>query len=70
MHTDSKKKDILILGKVPTDGLNYTILTPEAESIIIISELQNKFCLSLYYNRSNRHLLINGVNIYQFKGNK
>ena len=46
MHADSKKKDILILGKGPTDGLNYIILTAEAESTIIISELQNKFCLS------------------------
>ena len=26
MHIDNKKKDILILGKGPTDGLDDTIL--------------------------------------------
>ena len=29
VHTDNKKKDILILGEGPTQGLEDTALTPE-----------------------------------------
>ena len=31
IHIDNKSKDILILGKGPTQGLDNTILTAEAE---------------------------------------
>ena len=31
MHTDNKNKDILILGKGPTQGLGDTTLTAEAK---------------------------------------
>ena len=31
VHINDKKKDILILGKGPTDGLDDTTLTPEKE---------------------------------------
>ena len=33
VHVDNKKKDILILGKGPTQGLDDTSLTAEKKSI-------------------------------------
>ena len=48
VHTAKRKKDILILGKGPTDGLDDTILTAETECSIRFSEWQNKSCLSLH----------------------
>ena len=31
IHIDNKKKDLLILGKVPTQGLDDTTLSAEAQ---------------------------------------
>ena len=64
---DNRKKDVLILGEGPTDGLYETAITPEAEYSISFSEQQKKFCLSLHYNGSNSFLFVNRVKIYQFK---
>ena len=51
LHIDNKKKDILILGKDPKQRLDDTTLTTEKEEyLIIFSEQQKKFCLSLHYN--------------------
>ena len=41
--SSSAHNDILVLGKVPTDGLNDTTLTPENEYSINFTEQQNKF---------------------------
>ena len=38
VHTDKRKKDILILGKGPTDVLDDTIFTAETECSIRFSE--------------------------------
>ena len=46
-HVDNKKKDILILGKAPTQGLEH-ILTAEKIHSINCSMARNKFCLSLH----------------------
>ena len=35
VHIDNKKKDILILGKSPTNGLDDTALTAEKEYSIL-----------------------------------
>ena len=61
-------KNILILVKSPTVGLDNTTIIAEAEYFINFSDHVNKFCLSLHYNGNNSFLLINGVKIYQFKG--
>ena len=53
VQVDNKKKDILTLGKGPTQGLDNTTLTAEAEYSINITEQRNKFCLRLHYNGSN-----------------
>ena len=50
VHIDNKKKDILILGKGPTQGLDNTMLTAEAQYSINFSRSNSKFCLSLHYN--------------------
>ena len=43
-HVDNRKKDILILGKGPTQGLDNTTLTPDKENVINYKEEQKKFC--------------------------
>ena len=63
------KKDILILGKGPTQGLGNTNLTADAEYSINFKEQEKKFCLSLHYNGSNSYLFVNARRIYHFKAN-
>ena len=63
--TDNRKKDILILGKGPTQGLELTL---SAEKMYSINFTKNKkFCLSLLYNGANSYLFVNGREIYKFK---
>ena len=58
LHLDNKKKDILILGKGSTQGLNDAVLTGEAQYSINISRSNREFCLSLYYTGSNKFLFV------------
>ena len=51
-HIDNKKKDILLLGIGPTQGLEHT-LTAEKMYSINFAVTKNKFCVSLHYNRAN-----------------
>ena len=67
VHIDNKKKDILILGKIPTDWLDDTALTAEKKYSVNLTEHQKKFCFSLHYNRSNGHIFFNSVEIYKLK---
>ena len=53
VHIYNNKKDILILGKGPAQGLDDTTLTAEAHYLINFSRSNRKFCLSLHYNGSN-----------------
>ena len=46
-HIDNKKKDILVLGKGPTQGLEH-ILTSEKMYSINFTLTETKFCLSLH----------------------
>ena len=61
-----RKKDILVLGKGPTQGLEST-LTAEKMYSINFTEKNKKFCLSLHYNGANSYLFVNGTEIYKFK---
>ena len=65
-HIDNKKKDILILGKGPTQGLEHTLAAEKMNSINF-TVTKKKFCLSLHYNEANSYLLVNGTEIYKFK---
>ena len=69
IHIDNKKKDLLILGKVPTQGLDDTTLSAEAQYSINFSRLNRKFCSSLHYNGSSSFLFVHATKIYQFKAN-
>ena len=58
-HVDNKKKDISILGKGPTQGLDGTTLTAEKLHSVNFTEKDKKFCLSLHYNgKTVMYLLI------------
>ena len=45
VHLNNKGKDILILGKGPTQRLDHTVLLAEAQSSINFSRSNRKFCL-------------------------
>ena len=62
-----RKKDILILGFDPTQGLDDITLIAKAYHSINFLRSNKKFCLSLHYNGSNRYLFVNATKIYQYK---
>ena len=66
IHIDNKKKDILLLGRGPRQGLEST-LTAEKMYSISFTVTRKKFCLSLHYNGANNDLFVNGTEIYKFK---
>ena len=63
---DNKKKDILILGKGQTQGLEHT-LSAEKMHQINFTEKNKNFCLSLHCNDTNSYLFVNGTEIIKFK---
>ena len=63
---DNKKKDILILGKGPTQGLEHTLAAEKMYSINFTKHF-TKLCLSLHYNGGNSYLFVNGTKIINFK---
>ena len=66
IHIDNKKKDILVLGRGPTQGLEST-LTAEKIYSINFTVTKKKFCVSLHYNGANSYLFVNGTEIIKFK---
>ena len=66
IHIDNKKKDILVLGRGPTQGLEST-LTAEKMYSINFAVTKKNFCLSLHYNGANSYLFVNGTEIIKFK---
>ena len=65
-HIDNKKKDISILGKGLTQGLEHTLIAENMYSINF-TVTKKKFCLRLHYNGANIYLFVNGTEIYKFK---
>ena len=63
---DNRKKDILILGKGPTQELEHT-LSAEKMYSLNFTEHNKKLCLSLHYNGANSYLFVNGKEIHKFK---
>ena len=70
VHVDNKGKDILTLGKGPTQGLDDTTLTAEAKQPINFTQSGKRFALSLHYNGRNSFLFVNATKVYQFKVKK
>ena len=65
-HIDNKKKDILVLGKGPTQGFR-TYFNCQKMYSINFSVTKKKFSLSLHYIGANSYLFVNGTEIYKFK---
>ena len=66
VHIDNKKKDISILGRGPTQGLEHTLPAEKMYSINFTAA-KNRFCLSLHYTGANSYLFVNGTEIHKFK---
>ena len=67
VHVDNKKKDILIIGKGPTQGLGIHSLTAKKMHSINFTVTRKQFCLRLHYNGANSYLFVNGTEIIKFK---
>ena len=63
---DNRKKDILTLGKGPTQGLEH-MLSAEKMYSINFTKKNTKFCLSLHYNGANSYLFVNSAEIIKFE---
>ena len=64
-HFDNKKKDILVLGIGPTQGLQHTFTSEKMYSINFT--VKKKICLRLHYSGTNSYLFVNGTEIYKVK---
>ena len=67
VHVDNKGKDILILGKGPTQGLGEHSLTAEKMYSVNFTDHRKKCCLSLHYNGANSYLFVNSTETIKFK---
>ena len=63
---DKRKKDILILGRGPTQGIELT-LSAEKMYSINFTVTKKTFFLSLHCNGANSYLFVKGTEIYNFK---
>ena len=63
---NNRRKDILILRKYPTQGLEHT-LSAEKMYSTIFTENNKTFCSSLHYNGASSYLFVIGTEIYKFK---
>ena len=61
-----QRKNILILGQCPTQGIDDAILTAGKKYLINFTENSKKNCLSLLYNGGNSYY---GVKIIKLKAN-
>ena len=60
IYIDNKKKDILVLGRGPTQGFESTLATEKMCSNNF-TVTKKKFCLSLHYNGGNSYLSVIGT---------
>ena len=61
-----RKKDILVFGVGPTQGLEYALFVAKMHSINF-TENNSKLYLSLLYNGVNSYLLVNAREVYKYK---
>ena len=67
VHVDNMKKDILIIGKGPTQGLSKRSMTAEKMYSINFTVTRKKFCLSWHYNGANSYFFVDGAEIIKLK---
>ena len=65
-YIDNKKRDIWVLGKGPTQGLEHTLTAEKMYSINFTVE-KKKLRLSLHCNGEDSYLFVNGKEIVKFK---
>ena len=58
VHVDIKRKDVLILGEEPKQGLDDTTLTAESKYSINFTQSGKRCVRSLHYNESNNFYLL------------
>ena len=63
------EKNILILDKGPTQGLEHALSAEKMYSINFI-ENNKRFCLSLHYNETSTYLFVNGIKIYKLSNSE
>ena len=68
VHIDNNGKDIWILGKGPTQGLDGTTFTAGILYHIKFTQSRKKFVLSLHSGGSSSFLFVNATKVYQLKG--
>ena len=64
-HSNNRKKNVLLLGKGPTFGINGIFGVAEKKFDINFSKVNTKFCLSLHYNDNNSYLYVDGREIFK-----
>ena len=67
VNIDDEKKDILTLGKGPTQGLDDTTLTAETPYSINFSRSNESFVSDCIIMGATVFLFVNATKIYQFK---
>ena len=67
IHSTNKTKNILVLGKDVVHKLDNKTIYAEKLYSGNFTKTSAKFCLSLHYNGSNRHLFVNGTEIHKSK---
>ena len=67
INNANNKKNILILGKGPTQGLDEHSLSAEKMYSINFTKTNKIFSLSLHYNGDNSYLFVNRTEIHKFK---
>ena len=68
-HIDNKKKNFLVLGEGPTQGINDSTGSAEKKFSINFSKANTKSCLSLHGNGYESYLYVKKTEIYKFKVN-
>ena len=63
---DNKGKDILLLGKDPTQGLGEHLLSAKKMYLINFTKVNTNICLSLCYTGVKSYLFINDTEIHKF----
>ena len=67
VHVDNKRKDILILGKYPTQGLRKNSSTAGKMYPVNFTNNGDKYCLSLHFNGASSYLFVDGAETIKFK---
>ena len=67
VHTNNKRRSILVLGKRFTQGIDNTAIYTEKMYSTNFTVDNKKFCLSLHCNVDSSYLFVNGKKIINFK---